>query len=74
MRMRRVMSFLSQKGLSVCVRERACVFSQSIDSFFTEFEKIKPRFEIIGNTRERLLINPSPPVCESRLFTVCKDL
>ncbi len=31
----------------VCVRERECVFSHSIDSFFTEFEKIKPRFEII---------------------------
>ena len=42
------MSFLSQKGsVCVCERERACVFSHSIDSFFTEFEKIKPRFEII---------------------------
>jgi hypothetical protein len=49
MRMRRVMSFLSQKG-SVCVCERekrVCVLSHSIDSFFTEFETIKPRFEII---------------------------
>jgi len=27
--------------------ECVCVFSHSIDSFFTEFETIKPRFEII---------------------------
>ena len=46
MMMRRVMSFLDQKG-SVCVRESVCVFSHSIDSFFTEFETIKPRFDII---------------------------
>ena len=35
------------EGECVCARVRACVFSHSIDSFFTEFEKIKPRFEII---------------------------
>ena len=34
------------EGKCVCVRESVCVFTQSIDSFFTEFEKIKPRFEI----------------------------
>ena len=28
-------------------RERVCFHTQSIDSFFTEFEKIKPSFEII---------------------------
>ena len=40
---------LVTEGECVCEREResVCVFSHSIDSFFTEFEKIKPRFEII---------------------------
>ena len=38
---------LVSEGECACVFERACVFSHSINSFFTEFEKIKPRFEII---------------------------
>ncbi len=40
---------LGSEGECVCVRERECVcfHTSSIDSFFTEFETIKPRFEII---------------------------
>ena len=38
---------LVSEEVCVCERESVCVFTQPIDSFFTEFEKIKPRFEII---------------------------
>ena len=38
---------LVSEEVCVCERESVCVFTQSIDSFFTEFEKIKPRLEII---------------------------